>query len=249
VFAPDEARLLLAASSTGAELEDMVDRRVAGMPLEHVLGWVDFCGLRIAVDPGVFVPRRRTQYLVERAVACAPSHGRAVVVDLCCGCGAVGVAVASALRSAELYAVDADSTAVHCAARNVATVGGLVLAGALYEPLPERLRGRVDLLVANAPYVPTAALALMPTEAREHEPRSALDGGRDGLDVQRRIAADAAGWLSPGGHLLVETSAAQSAQTLSLLRQGGLRPRVSTSAELNATVAYGAQAAPADRSV
>jgi release factor glutamine methyltransferase len=246
VFAPDEARLLLAASSTGADLEDMVDRRVAGTPLEHVLGWVDFCGLRIAVDPGVFVPRRRTQYLVERAVACAPSHGRAVVVDLCCGSGAVGVALASALGSAELYAVDVDSAAVHCAGRNVATVGGVVLAGALYEPLPERLRGRVDLLVANAPYVPTEALALMPTEAREHEPRTALDGGWDGLDVQRRIAADAAGWLSPGGHLLVETSAAQSAQTLSLLRRGGLSARLATSAELNATVAYGA---PGDRSV
>jgi release factor glutamine methyltransferase len=249
VFASDEARLLLAATSTGADLEDMVDRRVAGTPLEHVLGWVDFCGLRIAVDPGVFVPRQRTQYLVEQAVACAPSHGGAVVVDLCCGCGAVGVAVATALESAELYAVDADSTAVRCAARNVASVGGVALAGVLYEPLPGRLRGRVDLVVANAPYVPTAALALMPIEAREHEPRSALDGGWDGLDVQRRIAADAAGWLSPGGHLLLETSAAQTAETLSLLRGGGLSARAATSAELNATVAYGAPAAPADRSV
>jgi release factor glutamine methyltransferase len=240
---------LLAASGTRADLEDMVERRIAGTPLEHVLGWVDFCGLRITVDAGVFVPRRRTQYLVEQAVACVPSHVGAVVVDLCCGCGAVGVAVATALGSAELYAVDNDSTAVNCAARNVGRVGGSALAGDLYEPLPGRLRGRVDLLVANAPYVPTAALELMPREAREHEPRNALDGGADGLDVHRRIAADAASWLSPGGHLLVETSAAQLPETLSLVRRAGLIAQVATSRELNATVVYGAPAAPAGRSV
>src|SRR5262249_19817993 len=95
VFAEDEARLLLATARTPAELSAMVDRRTAGHPLEHVLGWADFCGLRVAVDPGVFVPRRRTEFLVRQAIAIAPP--RPVVVDLCCGSGAVGAALAAAL--------------------------------------------------------------------------------------------------------------------------------------------------------
>jgi release factor glutamine methyltransferase len=223
----------------------MLGRRVAGTPLEHVLGWVEFCGQRIAVDAGVFVPRRRTEYLVARALACAARRVGAVVVDLCCGSGAVGVAIAAALESAELYAVDDDDAAVRCAARNLVPVNGFALTGDLYEPLPRRLRGRIDLLVANAPYVPTAALELMPAEAREHEPRGALDGGLDGLDVQRRIVSGAASWLSAGGHLLVETSAGQAAGTVSLFERGGLSAQVTTSAELNATVVCGAPAAPA----
>ena len=100
VFAEDEARLLVSEARTPAELAVMVDRRAAGQPLEHVLGWADFCGLRIAVDPGVFVPRRRTEFLVHQAVAIAPP--RPVIVDLCCGSGAVGAALAAALDGAEL---------------------------------------------------------------------------------------------------------------------------------------------------
>ncbi|MDT4997055.1 MAG: release factor glutamine methyltransferase [Pseudonocardiales bacterium] len=225
----------------------MLERRVAGAPLEHVLGWVDFCGVRIAVEAGVFVPRRRTEYLVEQAVACAPRGVRPVVVDLCCGSGAVGVAIAAELESAELYAVDDDSAAVRCAAGNLATLDGLALLGDLYLPLPPRLRGHIDLLVANAPYVPTAAIALLPPEAREYEPRGALDGGPDGLDVQRRIVAGAASWLAPGGHLLVETSAGQAAGIVALFRRGGLSARMASSEQLSATVVCGAPVGSAGR--
>ena len=198
VFAEDEARLLLAAAQTPAELAAMVDQRVAGLPLEQIVGWAEFCGLRIVMEPGVFVPRRRTELLVRQAAALA--RPGAVVVDLCCGSGAVGAALAAAVDGLELYAVDIDAVAVHCARRNVVG-GGQVYEGDLYEPLPRALRGRVDLLAVNAPYVPTDAVALMPPEARLHESRVALDGGADGLDVQRRIAADAAAWLAPGGYL------------------------------------------------
>jgi len=120
----------------------MVDRRAAGVPLEHVLGWAEFCGLRIAVDPGVFVPRRRTEFLARQAAALA--RPRAVVVDLCCGSGAVGAALAAALDRVELYAVDIDPAAVRCARRNLAGAGGQVYEGDLYQPLPATLRGRVD---------------------------------------------------------------------------------------------------------
>ena len=233
VFAEDEARLLVAAAQTPAELTAMVDQRVAGLPLEQILGWAEFCGLRIVVERGVFVPRRRTELLVRQAAALA--RPGAVVVDLCCGSGAVGAALAAAVDGLELYAVDIDAVAVHCARRNVVG-GGQVYEGDLYEPLPRALRGRVDLLAVNAPYVPTDAVALMPPEARLHESRVALDGGADGLDVQRRIAADAAAWLAPGGYLLIETSERQASQTAEILTRSGLSPRVVRSDDLDATV-------------
>ncbi len=118
VFAEDEARLLMSTARTPGELSAMVDRRAAGLPLEHVLGWAEFCGLRIAVDPGVFVPRRRTEFLVRQAIAIAPACP--VIVDLCCGTGAVGAALAAALDGAELHATDIDPAAVRCARRHVA---------------------------------------------------------------------------------------------------------------------------------
>ncbi len=257
VFAEDEARLLVAAARTSADLDAMVDERVAGLPLEHVLGWAEFCGLRIAVDPGVFVPRRRTEFLVRQAALArrAASHPgqvlsrpRAVVVDLCCGSGAVGAALLAALDRIELHAVDIDPAAVRCARRNVPAADGRVYEGDLYEPLPSALRGRVDLLVANAPYVPTEAVALLPPEARIHEPRVALDGGADGLDIQRRVIAEAPGWLAPDGHLLVETSDIQAAQTVEAFVRSGLFPRATRSDELNATVVIGTRPAPGQSS-
>jgi release factor glutamine methyltransferase len=234
VFAEDEARLLLSEARTAAELSAMVDRRAEGQPLEHVLGWADFCGLRVAVDPGVFVPRRRTEFLVRQAVAIAPPHP--VVVDLCCGSGAVGAALAAALDGAELHAADIDPAAVRCARRNVVPAGGQVYAGDLFEPLPAALRGRVGILAANVPYVPTAEVGLLPAEARLHEPRTALDGGGDGLDVLRRVAAEASRWLAEGGSLLVETSERQEQAACKTTRRGGLVPRMARSAELGATV-------------
>jgi release factor glutamine methyltransferase len=187
----------------------------------------------------VFVPRRRTGFLVRQAAALvAPrSRGPTRVVDLCCGSGAVGAAIAAAVGGVELHAVDIDPVAVRCAQTNLRASGGHAYEGDLYRPLPPRLRGHVDVLVANAPYVPTAAIALMPAEARVHEPRIALDGGADGLDVQRRVIAAAAGWLAPGGHLLVETSERQAAGTVVACEGSGLAARLVRSEELDATVA------------
>ena len=106
--------------------------------------------------------------------------------------------------------------------------------------LPDGLRGRVDLLLANAPYVPTGSLPLLPPEARDHEPRAALDGGTDGLDVQRRAIAGAPHWLAPGGRLLVETSTRQAARTVEAVEGRGLSARVAECEELDATVVIGA---------
>jgi release factor glutamine methyltransferase len=229
----------MSAAPTLADLSAMVDRRAAGEPLEHVLGWAKFCGLRIAVDPGVFVPRRRTEFLVSQAITLARQATplpRTVVVDLCCGSGALGAALATALGRVELYAADLDPAAARCARRNVAAVGGQVFEGDLYQPLPATLRGRVSILIANAPYVPTGEVALLPPEARLHEPQVALDGGTDGLDILRRVAGEAAQWLAPGGHLLSETSERQAPQLTEAMARAGLIPTVVRSEELNATV-------------
>ncbi len=257
VFAEDEAALLEETAGSPAELTTMVDRRVGGEPLEHVLGWAEFCGLRIQVDPGVFRPRPRTEFLVEHAaelVRSAPAGGpagagadavrrRTVVVDLCCGSGALGVALATMLGSAELHAADVDPVAVACARRNVQPLGGQVLEGDLFEPLPAGLRGVVDVLLANVPYVPTAELDLMPAEARLHEPVATLDGGPDGLDVLRRVSAEASRWLAPGGHLLTEASARQAEAAAGVLRSAGLTATVVTSEEHDATVVVGSAVA------
>jgi len=248
VFAEDEAALLIATARSPEELDEMVERRAAGLPLEQVLGWAEFCGLRIAVDSGVFVPRRRTEFLVEQAVrliqgdsvppdaAGTLARPGAIVVDLCCGAGAIGAALAAVVEHAEVHAVDLDPAAVRCARRNVP---GHVYQGDLYQPLPARLRGRVAILAANVPYVPTGEIAFLPPEARAHEPRVALDGGPDGLDVLRRVAAGAPDWLAPGGHLLIETSERQADLAATAFQASGLSPRVATSADLGATVLIG----------
>ncbi|WP_420841071.1 putative protein N(5)-glutamine methyltransferase [Herbiconiux flava] len=279
VFAEEEAAVVIeAAAGDEAELERLVEERVAGRPLEHLVGWAAFAGLRVVVGPGVFVPRRRTELLVRAAVRDAPDG--AVVVDMCCGSGAIGAAIAAygegrirlstdadgdtvfeaveqggrvdgnvGFEAAdqggpvhggagfEVWGADLDAAAVASARQNLGA--GRVFEGDLFEALPAGLRGRVDVMVVNAPYVPSAAIATMPAEAREHEAPIALDGGGDGLDVQRRIVAGAAEWLAEGGRLLIETSEQQAPLTAALFEAAGLQPHVERDESLDATVVVG----------
>jgi release factor glutamine methyltransferase len=240
VFAEDEAQLLISAASSAAELDATVARRVGGEPLEYVLGFAEFCGVRILVEPGVFVPRRRSEFLVAQAAQAAEGAvPGAVIVDMCCGSGAIGVAVTALLERAQLHAVDIDPVAVRCARRNVTAANACVYEGDLYEPLPITLRGRVDVLVANAPYVPSDEIELLPAEARVYEARIALDGGVDGLEIQRRVSAAAREWLAPGGRLLIETSERQAEQTAAIVARAGLTARVVSAEDLGATVVIG----------
>lgn len=223
VFAEEEAALLVAEGTNPDRLEQTTARRVAGEPLEQIVGWAAFDGMRFVVEPGVFIPRHRSEFLVQRAA----SLGRlsAVVLDLCCGIGALGLAVRARLGDAELHSADLDPAEVRCARRNVGS-NGRVYEGDLYDPLPHSLRGRVELLLANAPYVPSGELRLMPAEAREHERPLALDGGTDGLAVHRRVIAGAPAWLAPGGRMLIELSAEQAVVAASLMREVGLRAEI-----------------------
>ena len=142
-----------------------------------MVGYADFCGVRVRLRPGVFVPRVRSQLLVRLGIEAALRSATPVVVDLCCGSGALGAAVASGVPAIELHAADLEPAAVACARDNLAAIGGQVSAGDLFAALPVGLRGRIDVLLANVPYVRTEHIALLPAEARLHEPMLALDGG------------------------------------------------------------------------
>ena len=257
VYAEDEASLLLdAADGDVVLLESLVSRRVGGEPLEQVVGWAEFCGLRLAVAPGVFVPRARTALVARLAVeavrgdVAAPVGPRAPegaqararpvrALDLCCGAGAVGAAVLreSPGQQVELWATDVDPVACDCARQNLP--GAHVVCGDLFQALPGWLRGRFHVIAANAPYVPSDAVATMPREARDHERLATLDGGADGLDMHRRIAAEAPRWLAPGGRLVVETSRRQAATSREIMAEAGLRTSVEIDDELDATAIVG----------
>lgn len=234
VFAEDEAAVLRASARDPAHLEAMAERRVAGEPLEHVVGWADVCGVRVAVEPGVFVPRQRSA-LLARTTSALVSSGD-IVVDMCCGSGALGLVVATLVPGVVVHASDIDPVAVACATRNLRPVGGTAYAGDLYGALPGSLRGTVAAVVANVPYVATRDLATLPREARDHEPRPTLDGGSDGLDVARRVVAEAGGWLRPEGSVLVETTPAQAEVLQRWARDHGGDPRIITDDDLDATV-------------
>jgi release factor glutamine methyltransferase len=243
VFAEDEAAVLAGAAGDDTVLAAWVERRVTGEPLEQVVGFADFDGLRVRLQPGVFVPRRRSELLVRIGAEAVPRTG--LVVDLCCGSGALGLAVRRRAPGITLHAADLDPAAVACARENfrVASNQGTPLDplinvhhGDLFEPLPAALRGRVDLLLANVPYVATRHLPFLPAEARDHEPRTALDGGDDGLAVFRAVAAGAHDWLAPSGLLLSEITEAQTDAALTIAAGHRLTATVETDDDLDAFV-------------
>ena len=212
-----EADALLEASSEGVgPIEDLVARRMRGEPLAWITGWVRFCGLRVRVDRGVFVPRPHTEALARRAVDLLPAAG--IGVDLCTGSGAVGAVLGSARPRASVVATDLDPVAVACAQRN----GVHALVGDLDGPLPPSLRERVDVLTAVVPYVPTEELRLLPSDVVANEPRLALDGGHRGTTVLVRAAEAAARWLRPGGTVLLELGGDQAGQVGTKLADLGL---------------------------
>jgi len=212
-----EADALLRASSEGVgRIEELIARRLLGEPLAWITGSVRFCGVRVLIDPGVFVPRPHTQALARRAVSLLPAAG--IAADLCTGSGAVAAVLGSAHPRAAVVATDVDPLAVACARRN----GVHALAGNLDEPLSPSLRGRVDVMTAVVPYVPTEELHLLPRDVLANEPRRALDGGRRGTTVLVRAAEAAARWLRPAGSVLLELGGDQAGEVAATLAEVGL---------------------------
>jgi release factor glutamine methyltransferase len=243
VYAEDEARILTEAAHSAADLRALLDRRAQGEPIEYVVGWAEFCGLRVPVRTGVFVPRRRSEFLAEcgmdavQAAADRASGSRRVkVLDLCCGSGAVGLAVALRAGIVELLAADDSPAAVSCARQNLARVGGRVYEGDLFATLPKADLHSLDLIIANAPYVPTAEIRTLPAEARCFGPLSMLDGGPDGTSVQTRILEGAAEWLAARGSVLIETSGGMADATAQRACEVGFTVEVRRSAGMDATV-------------
>lgn len=205
-LAPEEeaAELIRAAADGSRPLEEMVPRRLRGEPLAWITGFVRFCDLRVQVDPGVYVPRPHTEGLASRAASLLPSAG--IGVDLCTGSGAVAAVLAAAGPGATVFATDVDPAAVACARRN----GVRALLGNLDEPLPESIRGRVDVMTAVVPYVPTEELHLLPRDVLAYERRPALDGGAGGTTFLQQVARLSADWLAPAGHVLLELGGDQA---------------------------------------
>lgn len=231
VFAQEEAALLSAVPA--GQRAAALARRVAGEPLEHVLGWAEIAGVRIAVAPGVFIPRRRTELLIDHAAHHLTGSG--VLLDLCCGSGAVARVLAERRRPARVHASDIDPVAVAVARENLAGWGTVSRADVV-DGVPVDLRGRVSVLTANVPYVPSGEVALLPREARLYEPAHTYDGGPDGLRLLRRVLLAAREWLAPAGVTLSEVAVHQGEAALAAARAAGLTARLDVAQESGTAV-------------
>lgn len=213
----EEAEELVRAASEGVgDLDALVARRERGEPLAWITGSIDFCGIRVRVDRGVYVPRSHTEALARRASSLLPPDG--IAVDLCTGSGAVAAVMRSARPDATVLATDRDQVAIACARSNAVTA----LLGDLDEPLPPSVEGRIDVMTAVVPYVPTEELHLLPRDVLAFEPRHALDGGPGGTALLERVAELSARWLRPGGRLLLELGGDQARALAPTMAVAGL---------------------------
>jgi release factor glutamine methyltransferase len=201
VAAEDEAGELVAAAPDARTLEEWLTRRERGEPLEWITGRLDFCGRPLHIAPGVYVPRVQSEDLARRAALRLPEHGRAA--DLCTGAGAIAAHLLAEVPTASVVAVDLDDAAVACAVLN----GVDAVAGDL--DVRDWPSNSFDVVTAVPPYVPTTQLRFLPSDVQRYEPRAALDGGPDGLDVARRVVATAARLLIEGGWLFIEVGGDQ----------------------------------------
>jgi release factor glutamine methyltransferase len=220
-LATDEARRYLA----------LLRRRAAGEPLQHLIGFEEFHGLRLAVSPAVLIPRPETEGLVQWAIEVLETRADALVADVGTGSGAIACALAARVPGLRVLALDCSPAALAVAADNVRAHGledrVQLAVGDLLAPLSER-DVRVDLVVANLPYLPSVLIRSLPDEVAAWEPRLALDGGPDGMALPRRLVGDAPGVLGPGGSLLMEIGEEQAGSVASLMAAegfGGIRSR------------------------
>jgi len=217
VAAEEEADELIAAAASGSgrDLADLVARRLTGEPLAWITGHTNFCGLDVAVDPGVYVPRWQSEPLARLAADLLPPTGTGV--DLATGSGAVAMVMQVARPAARVVATEIDPAAVRCARRN----GVEVHPGHLDRPLPADLAGEVDVLCAVLPYVPSNALHLLPRDVVAFEPRVALDGGAAGLDLVAAVIGAGRHWIRPGGWVVLEIGGDQVPAVTALLEGSG----------------------------
>ena len=211
----EASELFDAAAGDAARLEALVERRLSGEPLAWITGATTFCGLRVLVDSGVYVPRPHTEKLVMRAVELLPEHG--VAVDACTGSGAIAVVLGNGRPAAHVVAIDIDECSVECARRN----GVEAVQGDLLASVPRALEGAVDVLTAVVPYVPTAELRYLQRDTFTFESTLAYDGGGDGARLLRRVVRESTRFVRAGGALLLELGGAQAALLATVLATAG----------------------------
>ena len=216
-LAPDDeaAELVAAARDDGSLLEAFVERRLTGEPLAWITGATTFCGIRVLVDTGTYVPRPHTEALALWAVERLPEHG--VAVDACTGSGAIAVVLGKRRPAAHVVATDIDQRCVDCARRNAVDA----VRGDLLASLPRTLEGAVDVLTAVVPYVPTRELSFLQRDTFTFESTLAYDGGRDGARLLRRVVRESTRFVRPGGALLLELGGEQAALLATALARAG----------------------------
>ena len=226
----DRSRWGETATAPGrARLGALVERRLAGEPLQYVLGHWSFRGLDLQVDPRVLIPRPETEVVAEVAITAArrSGGGPCTVADLGTGSGALALALAAELPEAEVWATDRSAAALDVARANLAAAGPSAASrvhfaeGMWYEALPARLRGRLSVIVSNPPYVTEAEFADLPAEVRDHEPTGALVSGPTGRESLEHLVAGGLDWLEPGGALVLELAPAQASPLSALAEQAG----------------------------
>jgi release factor glutamine methyltransferase len=213
VAAEEEAGEMAAVE--GGDFMALVERRCTGEPLAWVTGSTMFCGIPIAIGPGVYVPRWQSEALAERAAALLPATGRAI--DIGTGSGAIARVMTERRPDASVLGTERDSAAAECARHN----GVDVVQGDLFEGMPRSWEARVNVIVGVMPYVPTDQIAFLPRDVQDFEPIGALDGGSDGLTVIRRVVAESRRWLHDEGHLLLEIGGDQADPLVPMLRSAG----------------------------
>ena len=218
-----EPRRSVEAEAT-ARFRSLVSRRATHEPIQHIVGFEEFRGLRITVTPDVLIPRPEPEGLVERALELLADGPDALVADIGTGSGAIACALAAARPDLEVLAVDQSLGALAVASDNVRRLGlssrVRLLAGDLLDPLAS-LSGSLDMIVANPPYLPSGVISTLPAEVERFEPHVALDGGPDGMRMLRRIISQAAGFLRPGAWLVMEIGEEQAGALASLMAAEG----------------------------
>lgn len=225
------------------EIAEKVALRSGRRPLQHILGAIGFREIELAIDARAMVPRPETELLAgaviehlenqrakpaDRIRLRGQDAWRPKVLDLCTGSGAVAFSVATEVPCARVWAADLSAEALELARANCSTLGLesriQLLCGDLYAPIPLELKGQFEVIVANPPYIPTGEISGLDPEVRNFDPRIALDGGEDGLDLTRRILEQAGDWMSGGGLLAMELGPSQCREVETLAGQSGLIP-------------------------
>ncbi len=233
VYAEDEAARIVERFPAPRDQRAAADLRCSGTPLELVIGEAVFAGVTVTVAPGVFIPRRRAEVLItfaDRLTRSALNDGRStsqpfVAIDLGCGSGAIAAALMTRHPLWEVHGCDIDPVAVRCASANGNRYGFAAHCSDWFDGLPARLAGRLDLVVAHLPYVPTGDVRLLPRDYLAAEPASTVDGGPDGLDPWRQAARGCAGWLRPGGSIITLVTVRQAVDAASIASAAGLTAR------------------------